>query len=64
MLSALNPTLSYQVLLEMCVCNVTRKDCMLNKYEDCPGFKNLVDFVRNEICENWIADDAISFKQW
>ena len=37
---------------------------MLNKYEDCPGFKNVVDFVRNEICENWIADDAISFKQW
>ena len=37
---------------------------MLNKYEDCPGFKNVVGFVRNEICENWIADDAISFKQW
>ena len=64
MLSAVNPTLRYQVLLEMCVCDVTRKDCMLNKCEDCPGFENVVDFLRNEICKKWSADDTISFKQW
>ena len=62
-LSAVNPTLRYQVLLEMCVCDVTIKDCMLNKFEDCPGFENVVDFLRKEICKNWIAEDAIFFKQ-
>ena len=64
MLSAVNPTLRYQVLLEMCVCDVNRKDCMLNKCEDCPGFENVVDFLRHEICKKWTADDTISFKQW
>ena len=64
MLSAVNPTLRYQVLLEMCVCDVTRKDCMLNKCEDCPAFENVVDFLRNEICKKQSADDTIFFKQW
>ena len=64
MLSAVNPTLRYQVLLEMCVCDVTRKDCMFNKCEDCPGSENVVDFLRNEICKKWSADDTTSFKQW
>ena len=64
MLSAVNPTLGFQVLLEMCVCDVTRKYCMLNKCEDCPGFENVVDSLRNEICKKWSAEDAISFKQW
>ena len=63
MLSAVNPTSTYQVLLEMCICNVTGKDCMLNKCEDWPGFENVIDFLRNEICKNWSADDVISFKQ-
>ena len=40
------------------------KDCMLNKYENCPGFENVVDFLRNEICKKQSADDTISFKQW
>ena len=48
----------------MCVCDVTRKYCMLNKCEDCPGFENVVDSLRNEICKKWSAEDAISFKQW
>ena len=48
----------------MRVCDVTRKDCMLDKCEDCPGFENVVDFLRNEICKKWSADDTISFKQW
>ena len=38
MLSVVNPILRYQVLLETCVCDVIRKDCMFNKCEDCPGF--------------------------
>ena len=63
MLSAVNPTLRYQVLLEICVCDVTRKDYMLNKCEDCLGFENMVDFLRNKICKKWSGDDAISFKQ-
>ena len=46
MLSAVNPIL-YQVLLEICVYNVTEKNCMLSKCEDCPGFENVVDFLRN-----------------
>ena len=49
-LSAVNPTLRYQVWLEMCVCDMTIKDCMLNKCENCPGFENVIDFLRNEIC--------------
>ena len=53
MLSAVNPTLRYQVLLEMCVYDITRKDCKLNKCEDCPGFENVVDFLRNKICKKW-----------
>ena len=57
MLSAVNPTLRYQVLREMCVCYVTRNNCMLNKCEDCPGFENVVDFLRNEICKKQSADD-------
>ena len=64
MLSAVNPTLRYQVLLEMCVYDVARKDCMLNKCEDCPGFENVVDFLGNEIRKKWSVDEAISFKQW
>ena len=63
MLSAVNPTLRYQVLLEMCIYDVTRKDCMPYKCESCPGFENVVDFLRNEICKKWSADDTISFKQ-
>ena len=47
----------------MCVCDVTRKDCMLNKCEDHPGFKNVADSLWNEICKKWSADD-VSFKQW
>ena len=47
MLSAVNPTLRYQVFREMCVCYVTRNNCMLNKCEGCPGFENVVDFLRN-----------------
>ena len=38
MLSAVNPTLRYQVWLEVCVCDVTRKDYMPNKCEDCPSW--------------------------
>ena len=64
MLSAVNLTMRYQVLLEMCLCDVTRKDCMFNKCEDCPGLENVVNFLRNEICKKWSADVAISFKQW
>ena len=64
MLSAVNPTLRYQVLLEMCLCDVTRKGCMSNKCEDCPGLDNVVNFLWNEICKKWSADDAVSFKQW
>ena len=51
-------------ILEVCVCDVTGKECMLNKCEDCPGFENVIDFLRNEICRKWSADDTISFKQW
>ena len=47
MLSAVNLTLSYQVLQ-----GITRY-CMLNKCENCSGFKNVVDFLRNEICKKW-----------
>ena len=36
---------------------------MLNKCEDCPGFENVVDFLRNEICKK-LSADTISFKQW
>ena len=46
-------------ILEVCVCDVTRKKCMLNKCEDCPGFENVIDFLRNEICRKWSADDTI-----
>ena len=49
MLSAVNPTLRYQVLLEIYVWDFTRKDYMLNKREYCPGFENVVNFLRNEI---------------
>ena len=48
----------------MYVCDVSRRDFMLNKCEDCPGFENVVDFLRNKICKKWTADDTISFKQW
>ena len=64
MLSAVNPTLRCQVLLEIYVCDLTRKDCMFNKCEDCRGFENVVDFVGNEICKKQGADDTIFFKQW
>ena len=64
MLSAVNPTLRYQLLLEVRKCDGTRKDCTLNKCKDCPGFENMVDFLRNEICKKCSADDAISFKHW
>ena len=48
MLSAVNSTFSYQVLLDMCVCDVTGNDCMFIKCEDCPAsFENVVDFLRN-----------------
>ena len=58
--SSVNLTLRYQVLLEMCVCDVTRKDCMLNKREDCPGFENVIHFLyKNETCKKWDADDAV-----
>ena len=46
-------------ILEVCVCDVTRKEYMLNKCEDCPGFENVIDFLRNEICRKWSADDTI-----
>ena len=64
MLSAVNPTLRCQVLLEIYVCDLTRKDCMFNKCEDCRGFENVVDFVGNEICKKQGADDTVFFKQW
>ena len=37
---------------------------MLNKCEDCPGFEDVVHFLRNETCKKWSADDTISSKQW
>ena len=37
---------------------------MLNKCEGCPGFENVVNFLRNEICKKWSADDTTSFTQW
>ena len=61
-LSAVNPTLRYQALFEMCVYDVTRKYCMLNKCEDWSNFENMIDFLRNGICEKCSADDPISFK--
>ena len=42
----------------MCECHVTRKDCMLNTGEDYTGFENVADFLRNEICKKWSANDA------
>ena len=39
-------------------------DTTFNKCKDCPGFENVVNFLRNEICKKWSPDDAISFKQW
>ena len=50
--SAVNPR--YQVLLEMCVCDLSRKNCMPNKWDNHPGFEYVVDFLRNEICKNGV----------
>ena len=66
MLSTVNPTFRYQVLLEMCIFDITRKHWILNKCEDCSGFENVVDFRGNEICKKWSIDDAVlsSGKRW
>ena len=58
MLSAVNLTLRYQVLLEMCECHVTRKDCMLTEGEDYTSFEDMADFLRNEICKKWSTNDT------
>lgn len=57
--------LSYQDALSKVVSTLNNRDCMIHRCENCPGIKNLNDFIQGflDTVQNDI-EDTIEYQQW
>jgi hypothetical protein len=49
--------------MDKTVCNLESKDCMLHRYEECPGTEPLEEFHQTSFNDS-DPEDMIEFKQW
>ena len=71
LLSSVNFSKNYHELLELIVCDINSKDCMIHRCESCPGVNAVKKFIQRELMK---ADDdgqvddyddvEITFQQW
>ena len=52
----------YKALIEMVVCDIESRDCMLHSSENFPSIDMLIKFLTTKFKE--IDDDDVKFKQW
>ena len=45
------------------MCNITNRECILEICENCPGFDEATNFIRNKVVEKF-GNVIIQFKQW
>lgn len=57
-----NPIKTYRDCLEQITCNPQTADCTLNKCNDCPGIKSLIELLESAYEAEMI--DTITYKQW
>lgn len=63
MLQSANIKDDYKMLIEKAVCDLSAKDCMLHRCQNCPG-EDAVKVYLEEIFQDWDAEESIEFKQW
>ena len=61
MIAAVDKKLYHRDLMEMCVCDLQSKDCMLHHCDQCPNILVLKNFLTGKLRENYDQDDA---KKW
>ena len=64
MLSAISVKIHYKDLLQMCVCNISNKECMIGHCSSCLGTNQLKTFIINSLLEKYNDDDSICYMQW
>ena len=64
MIATIDHKIYYQDLLSLAVCDIERKECMLNRCSDCPGTVPLKRFLEEKLEERYDEGDTIKFKKW
>lgn len=64
MLVAMNSSHNYKQIIEMCVCDVKRYDCMMGHCDNCPDPSVLKSFLRCELLKTFDPDETIGYSQW
>lgn len=66
LLSAVPLHMDYKEAMNLIVCDITSKQCMIHRCEDCPGQKAAAEKFLSRIKEELLMDedDTITFKQW
>lgn len=63
MIAATDIKESYQELMAKCVCELSQKNCMLGRCEECPGENALKQYL-TQCFEEVAPEENIEFKQW
>ena len=58
MLVAMNSSPNYKQIIEMCVCDVDKYECMMGYCDDCPDPSELKRFLKNELLKTIDQDEA------
>ena len=59
------PKLDHKSLMAKLVCNISERNCMIQRCEKCPGSSNLREHLQSVFLERSIdEDDELTFKQW
>jgi len=65
LLAALPGPLHYKELLNIMVCSVEERQCMLRECDMCPGREGVVDYLTKLFDDaDMDLDDSVEFKQW
>ena len=63
--SAIPVKCDYKQLMDVCVCDLSSRDCMLHLYDECPPKEDLASTIRRYFLDNeYSENDVISYKQW
>ena len=55
----------YKDLMNLCVCNLTERSCMVHLCENCPDIDTLTNCLKQTFNENdFDDDDVVKYKQW
>ena len=64
MLVAMNSSQNYKLIIEMCVYDNDRYECMMRHCDDCPDPSELKRFLKNELLITIDQDGTIKYTQW